>query len=1269
MEQIHTPVKGISADIEPAKRDSLTWDFPTEGIRILNRDGQGMICTLMPGNSVAEGDETPAYQVTDNFIVIGACAYNGVIYLASVNASTGEGELGSFPGMNYQTGAYEDKYFPLSNLMAGTATLITNPNGRIPFRTTKLNFSVGSQIEMFAAPSYDMSVDLFMCDFIQPNLVINSGFTSGQAYNVRTYNDNSFPYGVRMIQHTDKYPTASIQSLTDNGNNMPGNYYLFFRYVTDSMDRTAFLTELGPISVHIGTIAQNIEGVVDELSEATNKAINLQITDLDPNYKYIEIGVWRYHGPHISAAVREEYCIYKYYNITGSTMNITITGNEEHTALTVAEVMNTNTIPPICKSHTTAGNRYLGANWKDISINKEALRIFAGKIYASPIYNDLLDMKVADYESGISSIPQYKDIHNIHKYRSNMRGEIYPYGVVFVYTTGRESDVFPIASADFTISTAPIYDGKGLVRMPDFVAGTGLEPVNDLTRPLGVWMNTQDAVNYLNNNADSFANIAGYYFVRGERKVNTLYQGFAMPCVNKLQYGDKRFGEYVEGTYNPDQADSLYFPVIKSYALPYVGDALNAPCAADKKRYALYSPDYIFLEEKKLTDLNKYHVKIITQELLGAWQNWKSSINVLQYQHNLFEYDPASFIQYYFAPAMKGLATIKNTAGGRFKEGANWSTLFLDKNLGKGQFAYDASYNGSAIYNKSIKSQRYIGIELDDQTVDLSHRIVAIQKYASPDIYWNTVQNDFNLATEDYNRIGQLFKLNEQFYYPVGKNVLYEGDIFLNRTIFRAWHWYEIPTAQLSAADYPHGMCISLLSENTVNTQMRNDTIADVNGTTLQYTYFPKCLENKSTYPNLRTWAVTAISDEVIVEAIYVNSGYNKVDGGRQYRGHNAQLPSRIEVYPDRVYASSKQIPGAYTNGYRIFGIDSYKDYSWEDGPINSIRELFGRLVLVCDNAITEVLFNESQYRVPTSQGELLLGTADVLAPVGRKLAAYGSRHTHGICGIDSGYAGVDSDRLILWRIIPGEGGLVVENMSQKYQVQSQCKKIFALIKGTGVIGDSPSWGDGIKIGYDPYFKEIFFTITKNGSRTIMFSEEINAFLGTAPFASGMYIHNGLDFFSGFNRALGSTSVHGYGLYRHNNEDVPMVFYGTKKAMCFSIIVNGLVEGQNTSTLRKIFKAGSIVSGPEPFEKIEIETQFQKGTLDPFYNTAKFWQSAAWNNNMWEYSLPLQDSADNDQFNTETDMRGTWARITFWYNSTKKTFIQSIRTIFNITNS
>lgn len=68
-----------------------------------------------------ENNEIEYAQLSDGFIPVGIKEYNGIIYIASYNNTTGEGELGSYPSPEYikneEKGKLINVYKPLNNLI------------------------------------------------------------------------------------------------------------------------------------------------------------------------------------------------------------------------------------------------------------------------------------------------------------------------------------------------------------------------------------------------------------------------------------------------------------------------------------------------------------------------------------------------------------------------------------------------------------------------------------------------------------------------------------------------------------------------------------------------------------------------------------------------------------------------------------------------------------------------------------------------------------------------------------------------------------------------------------------------------------------------------------------------------------------------------------------------------------------------------------------------------------------------------------------------
>jgi len=1267
MNQFNLFIKGLSSDLEPSKRDPMTWDFPALNWRVINKEGQGLILTPMYGNTkVVDGitDPTAHVLLSEGYYVVGACAYNGRLYIASRNVS-GDCELGMYPGVDRTLDeGFVDEYKPLQNFKDNSGNFIT-------FNTAKLHFNADTILDMFAYSSYDGSVDLYICDGVNPNMIINSGVNDeGELLDTRVYSNTSFPYSVRMIKATGNIIKTTYKSIDDNGTLLPGNYFLFFRYVSNSFDRTPFITELGPVAIFNGKTNKSIEGIGDELEDTTTKSLTVELSNLDQDYSYIEVGVWRYHGISISVPVREEYLVHKYYNINGDKLQITIYGTEEKEPLTVDEVIADNVVPNCCKTHTVAGGRYYGANWTDMDYDRDAMATFAKLVVPTIVFKQLNDISNLEYESGASTIPGYKDQTNILDNISHRRGEIYPYGIRFLLNNNHLSEAFPIQDWDFFLSATSGVRGSsdnGLVRMPYFTS-TGTDDVNDLTKSIGVRFSlglpttAGTAAAYWAKNKSRFENVIGFYLVMGERIPNMITQGIAVKCYNKANFysNDYYFGNATSDS-KGTESTSLYMPLPGGMMLNRSEGSYNCPweCAAGEVRYALFSPEYIF--KNNIIVPSKVYIQKLFQAADSAtfcrYRDYPDLLDDIAYEMEINNTNKSGLT---YSPSAV-LSTIADLISENvYNAGHNWSSRFDDANDSDTPINFAYNLGANIAYNLRNRVRNYIGLRSISTDPDLDYALVSLLRYSSHQEYKSATWSAFRVSNTQYSKISEFIEITSSGFSSTVD--CYKGDTFLSRTSLRVSHFEHLPSGwtEGTAADdiYAHGFNLSFISENDLNTQLRN-TVENAEGNT--NTFFPKCLDNGE-FTNLLDWGFLNTQVNASEEALAINAGYGVSRSDNTGAGIATELPYIVNRMPDRIWYSAKEIQGSYRNNLRIFGYDAYVDFPASDGPINCIRELFGRLITISDSSIREHIYNESQYRVPTSLGEMLLGTSDILAEVFRELAPYGSSHGRGIVKTERGLYGIDTQSELIWAVRAGQGGLVAEDISVSKQINSEFKKILASLRPDTVMGKFGEYD--VRVGYNPdtSYKEVYFTISNaQGDFTITYSEKIDAFTFPVGFYPRIYVNTKQRLFS----ALDASNVLSNGLYQHDDESGYMLFYGVQGTAYVSFYVNGNVEGENSTQLEKVFRAMSVISGEGEFEKIEFSTEMQEAKIDPFIDTVKFWQLPVYKEGRWEFPLPLQSSELKGGLDYKSELRGNWLKVTIYYNGTTSTFIQSVKTIFN----
>ena len=112
---------------------------------------------------------------------------------------------------------------------------------------------------------------------------------------------------------------------------------------------------------------------------------------------------------------------------------------------------------------------------------------------------------------------QYDDPANVYSYLGYFKNEIYPFGIVFLLDDGTETEAFPCKG------NLDLSGSKGLYKFNSWQAICGAAPTQ--TKLTAVTFNTNSAVQYATAHPEMFTGVKGFYFVRGSRIENMLYQG------------------------------------------------------------------------------------------------------------------------------------------------------------------------------------------------------------------------------------------------------------------------------------------------------------------------------------------------------------------------------------------------------------------------------------------------------------------------------------------------------------------------------------------------------------------------------------------------------------------------------------------------------------------------------------------------------------------------------------------------------------------------
>jgi hypothetical protein len=178
---------------------------------------------------------------------------------------------------------------------------------------------------------------------------------------------------------------------------------------------------------------------------------------------------------------------------------------------------------------------------------------------------------------------------------------------------------------------------------------------------------------------------------------------------------------------------------------------------------------------------------------------------------------------------------------------------------------------------------------------------------------------------------------------------------------------------------------------------------------------------------------------------------------------------------------------------------------------------------------------------------------------------------------------------------------------------------------------DQASVVKGAYIPVTPIYEDI--------SRSLVFNIDKGAFIGEYSFTPNIYMNINDDFFS---NSGGSIFLH--------NCNTPALFYGTQYKGIMSYIVNG---GGAVGDSEKIFTDLMLESSDEPFSRIIYETEYQtavhNGDLVDDFRTIEFWRNPEYNVKRWEMPIFVQTSNTDNVFDSSSEMRGAWMKVTVEY--------------------
>jgi len=540
MQHNNTFLGGMKRGIDNTLMPQNSYTYMLNG-SIVSKDEHGFTITNIRGTKSVTSFAT-------NEVPIGSVSFNGILYIITHATITDEINFYSFKGSDGTAWVEE------------TLLIIPNgPNNALSINQSVLGFSKGKLLEIIAKNSYDGSVDLYICDGLNKNIIINTGIDQQGKKTLRSYTNLD---DVLLFVHQKSITNVPdvVGQVKDNGTMKPGTYFFYIRYEDESLNTTPFIKEVGPFYIHSGSKEFNSSsGVLNTGEERVSKQVQLQITNTDSNYKKVSVGFVHYYGTSDTLS-KSMQLISKSTKIVNGSASVVFNGNNVVQDITFEELFKDNMAFDIAETEVQHEDRYYGANWKGRAIDYMMLKEMASLIIPHAVIKDesrfdmVYDQDAKDFEY--------------------MEDEIYPMGVSFLIDGQYKTPVFPICgwyegvtltNANGTITDMNYFDlrtyvdnreqyhnespsetlktidnNSGLYKFPRKGIISHTSNAEDLKqlhfKLMGVEFIRDFAYDFYQANKAILPNITTMYFVQGKRQENVICQGYSSAMVEAVGF-------------------------------------------------------------------------------------------------------------------------------------------------------------------------------------------------------------------------------------------------------------------------------------------------------------------------------------------------------------------------------------------------------------------------------------------------------------------------------------------------------------------------------------------------------------------------------------------------------------------------------------------------------------------------------------------------------------------------------------------------------------
>ena len=985
-----------------------------------------------------------------------------------------------------QEGDLQHSYSPLKNK-------IKEDNSIDDFNTTELSIDLNNPLNIECQPSYDGTVNLIINDDKNPPRIINSRFTKiednrfriinrNQTEQTNLYREGEIDLQTRLFRNINKIPRFNFIEMNYFGQLKGGNYTFYMKYADSDYNKTDIVCESGQISVFKGNLLDinSISGTLKD--ERTDKAIKLQITNIDETFNKFYLYYTREYSDTNGFRLSETVSLTDPYEIKGATQEIIINGFEQSELISDSELNIQYNYVTNVKTQAQVQNMLFFGNIENVNVDIKNLQniSYFFEVSFEQKENTIGWIDPATYQPKEVGKLEYYDPKNIYYHLGYWPEEIYRLGVVYIMKDDSLSPVFNLRGCEFKWNDGKLSSNVSESKIPykTIDPSTGKLVINylerdtfltsekNLSNTFGVFRNPEETDLFqLQNDKET----KPFYY-----KINiptlTLEDGSDCDLIKELsKYGVKGFFFVRQKRIPTTLCQGVSIGIDSASSVPMIYDV-------NKKNYFSESfldqsngkLSYLF-ENRKVTSNNRSGSALLSVDayLSPTLQSTFDGSSFLLQK----VFDSGSFSQngrkFTLKPGTKTnlyrsakCCFMNEDVPYKYIDGFGFSTRAGDASAAKSFSFFESDDNSQKEKADNYKLIRGIYAPFIAVCSNLDNNAVyniKVQNYSH-----QYMKDYFNIRKDDNS---PFYAISDRFDLDSKNRVqnLYRGDCFTNTVSLRLNRNFTDPDVPINDTivdentwkDHYNGYFHTTIEDEDDNSKTEEPdgnwlhiNRADLNTVPMGMWVTYKCKSNfnlglraedrsypdeealmgnpRSFYPLLD---VSTKSANKIPESFILNEGFSATVGKKQ-NIIAPNVPYVKDLFDNRVMFSNVQVDGDFRNAYRIFQGLSYKDIDRQYGAIVKLVPWGVNLLCVFEHGIGILPINEKALiQTSTEQSIHMYGAGVLQNQISLISPDFGSIWPESIIRTPIGIYGVDTYAKKIWRYTTEKGLETISDM------------------------------------------------------------------------------------------------------------------------------------------------------------------------------------------------------------------------------------------------